>query len=157
MAKKLMRSKTDKIIGGVCGGLGDYLEIDPVIIRIVWLVLFFVGGVGLLAYIVAWIIIPEEGESPYDEKDENQVKKKPTDENGGKLIGGIILIVIGVLFLIDKHWYFNDLIENFIRMIWKYFLPAVFIGLGIYLISKSKREKGDKKTRDFTKKDEGKA
>ena len=65
--------------------------------------------------------------------------------------------MIGVLFLIDKHWYFNDLIENFIRMIWKYFLPAVFIGLGIYLISKSKREKGDKKTRDFTKKDEGKA
>lgn len=58
--KRLYRSKKDKVIGGVCGGLGDYLKIDPVLIRVAWAVLFFAGGMGLLAYILAWIIIPEE-------------------------------------------------------------------------------------------------
>ena len=155
MAQRLTRSKSDKIIGGVCGGLGEYLGIDPVIIRLLWLILFFAGGVGFLAYIVAWIIVPEEGESPYSEETSKKPNKTKSEENGGKLIGGIILIVIGLLFLIDKHWYFNELIENFIEMVWRYFLPAVFIGLGIYLISKSKRKKIDKGTKDFTKKEKG--
>ena len=59
-AKRLYRSTKNSVIGGVCGGLGDYLDIDPVLIRVVWAVLFFAGGVGLLAYVLAWIIIPEE-------------------------------------------------------------------------------------------------
>ncbi len=58
--KRLYRSKTDRIIGGVCGGIGKYFELDPVLIRVLWAIAFFVGGAGLLAYILAWIIIPEE-------------------------------------------------------------------------------------------------
>jgi len=58
--KKLFRSRKDRILGGVCGGLGNYLNVDPVLVRVVWAILFFAAGVGLLAYILAWIIIPEE-------------------------------------------------------------------------------------------------
>lgn len=58
--KRLYRSKNDRVLGGVCGGLGNFLGIDPVIVRVLWAVSFFVGGVGLLAYLIAWIIIPEE-------------------------------------------------------------------------------------------------
>jgi phage shock protein C len=58
--KRLYRSKKDRILGGVCGGLGNFLTIDPVLVRVVWAVSFFLGGVGFLAYLVAWIIIPEE-------------------------------------------------------------------------------------------------
>jgi phage shock protein C len=58
--KRLFRSRKDRIIGGVCGGLGNYLSIDPVLVRVVWAILFFAAGVGFLAYILAWIIIPEE-------------------------------------------------------------------------------------------------
>jgi len=58
--KRLYRSRKERIIGGVCGGLGYYFDIDPVFIRLIWAVLFFVGGIGLLAYIIAWIIVPEE-------------------------------------------------------------------------------------------------
>jgi phage shock protein C len=58
--KRLFRSRRDRIIGGVCGGLGNYLNIDPVLVRVVWAILFFAAGVGFLAYILAWIIIPEE-------------------------------------------------------------------------------------------------
>jgi phage shock protein C len=63
--KRLYRSTTHKVIGGVAGGLGEYLDIDPVLIRIALVAACFFGGVGFLAYIIAWIIIPEQPrESP---------------------------------------------------------------------------------------------
>lgn len=58
--KKLYRSKTNHIIGGVCGGIGEYLDVDPTVIRLIWAGGTFLYGAGLLAYIAAWIIIPEE-------------------------------------------------------------------------------------------------
>ena len=58
--KRIFRSKRDRILGGVCGGLGKYFSIDPVLVRVLWAVSFFVGGVGFLAYVIAWIIIPED-------------------------------------------------------------------------------------------------
>ena len=59
MGKKLFLSDTDKKIAGVCGGLGEYFNIDPTLIRILWLVCIFAGGAGFLAYILAWIIMPK--------------------------------------------------------------------------------------------------
>ncbi len=58
--KKLYRSKKDKIIGGVCGGIGEYFKVDSTLIRLLWIFAAFLGGAGLLAYLIAWIIIPEE-------------------------------------------------------------------------------------------------
>lgn len=59
--KRLYRSRTDKMIAGVCGGIGKYFDIDPVIIRLLFLLLSFGGmGFGLLVYILAWVIIPLE-------------------------------------------------------------------------------------------------
>jgi phage shock protein PspC (stress-responsive transcriptional regulator) len=59
MAKKLYRSSEDKKIAGVCGGLGDYFDIDPTIIRLIWVSLVLAAGSGLIAYLLAWIIVPE--------------------------------------------------------------------------------------------------
>lgn len=59
--KRLYRSKRDKVLGGVCGGIAEYFEIDPVIVRLVWVLFTLVSmGFGIIAYIVAWIIVPEE-------------------------------------------------------------------------------------------------
>jgi phage shock protein C len=58
--KRLYRSRSERKIAGVCGGLGTYLGVDPVIFRILWIVLALAGGLGLVAYLVAWIIIPQE-------------------------------------------------------------------------------------------------
>lgn len=57
---KLYRSKSNRIIAGVCGGIGEYLGIDPTLIRLLWILFSLSIGAGLLAYIIAWIIIPEE-------------------------------------------------------------------------------------------------
>jgi phage shock protein C len=56
--KRLMRSSTDKKIAGVCAGLADYFDIDPIIVRVVWLLLLFCACTGLLAYIILWIVLP---------------------------------------------------------------------------------------------------
>ena len=55
--KRLYRSAKSKILGGVCGGIGDYLNVDPTIIRLLW-ILFAFSGIGILLYFIAWIIIP---------------------------------------------------------------------------------------------------
>jgi phage shock protein C len=56
--KRLMRSSQDKKIGGVCAGLADYFDLDPTIVRVVWLLAIFCAGTGFLAYIVLWIVLP---------------------------------------------------------------------------------------------------
>ena len=56
----MFRSRRDRVIGGVCGGLGNYFNIDPVIIRVAAVALFFAGFMGLFGYIIAWIIVPAE-------------------------------------------------------------------------------------------------
>ncbi len=56
--RRLYRSGKDKILGGVCGGLGEYFGIDSTLIRLAWIIFSLVYGSGVLAYIIAWIIIP---------------------------------------------------------------------------------------------------
>ena len=56
--KRLMRSSRDKKLGGVCAGLAEYFDVDPTLIRVVWLIALFCGGVGLLLYIILWIVLP---------------------------------------------------------------------------------------------------
>ena len=68
MQKKLYRSRTNKTFSGVCGGLGEYLNIDPTLVRVLWVLLsiFAAGFPGLIAYIVMACVIPEAPEQPED-------------------------------------------------------------------------------------------
>lgn len=59
MPKKLYRSLDDKKIAGVCGGVGEYFDIDPTIIRLLWIAMTLAFGGGIVAYIIAWIIVPK--------------------------------------------------------------------------------------------------
>ena len=60
MNKKLYRSRSNRVIGGVCGGLAQYLGIDPTVVRLIMALVTFVGGMSLRVYLIAWLIIPEE-------------------------------------------------------------------------------------------------
>lgn len=60
--KRLYKSDTDKMLCGVCGGLAEYLNIDPSVVRILWVILALCCGAGLLAYIIAAIILPHKSE-----------------------------------------------------------------------------------------------
>jgi phage shock protein C len=63
MPSRLYRSRSQKMIAGVAGGLGEYFDVDPVLIRLLFVVTSFISGAGILAYIVLWIVIPVEGDS----------------------------------------------------------------------------------------------
>ena len=60
--RRLYRSRKDKIIAGICGGVGQYLNVDPIIIRLIFIILLLTIGSGILIYIIAWILIPLEPE-----------------------------------------------------------------------------------------------
>ncbi len=72
--KKLYRSSKNKILGGVCAGLGEYFDVDPTVIRLLWVVIFLMGGSGILIYIIFWIVLPEE----------DTVKEVKNDKKGTK-------------------------------------------------------------------------
>lgn len=136
MEKRFYRSSRNKIIAGVCGGLGEYFGIDPVIIRLLWVAAIFIGGAGLLFYIIAWIVIPgavgdtqqyqnPDGSSYSTSTGESQQKcaSSTTDNRKGALAVALIFMFLGVFLLLNKLW---DVFS------WKYFFGLLFIALGGY-------------------------
>jgi phage shock protein PspC (stress-responsive transcriptional regulator) len=89
MTKRLYRSETDKIIGGVCGGLAEYLNIDPIIVRILFILASTSGGFGLTVYIVLWIVIPSENSIDKNTDEVIQENAKEIKENVEKATKGI--------------------------------------------------------------------
>ena len=83
MTKRIFRSRTEKIFGGVSGGIGNYFNIDPVLVRLLWVVAFVLGGWSLLVYIGAWIIIPKEPMKTWEPKEEvkEEVKENTTESS----------------------------------------------------------------------------
>lgn len=119
MDKKLCRSRIDNKIAGVCGGLGEYFNIDPTFIRIAMILLVFAHGIGLIAYIISWIIMPLR---PILDPVEPR-KKEYAPAN--RYLPGILLIAVGLVFLMNNLWWWFDL--------W-YLWPIVLIALGAFLI-----------------------
>ena len=91
MSRRLYRSRTESVIGGVCGGLGEYFNIDPTFIRIIAVLLIFPDGIGILAYLIAWVIIPRRPlEVSY--KGVKVVSASPPS-SGGIVMGQILKIL----------------------------------------------------------------
>jgi phage shock protein C len=59
MERRLRRSDVERIVAGVCGGLAEYLTVDPVLVRLAWVLFTLFGGSGVLAYLLAWVIVPD--------------------------------------------------------------------------------------------------
>jgi len=125
MDKRLYRSRTNSTISGVCGGLGEYFAIDPTFIRIVAVLLALADGIGIVAYIVAWIIIPKEPVGSQTPPPEQTEKKKEEYVRWTRYFPGALLVIIGV-FIIVRQYYWWWHIERF----W----PALLIILGLFLI-----------------------
>lgn len=128
MDKRLYRSRADKVIGGVCGGLGDYFNVDPAFIRIIAVLLVFAKGVGLLAYLIGWIIIPQEPVEESAATAESPQEKSPNKRSysaWNKYLPGAILIIVGLFFILERYYWWWDIGQ---------FWPLLLIGLGVYLI-----------------------
>jgi len=125
MNRRLYRSSEHKILGGVCGGLGDHFAIDPTWFRLGFVVLALAHGIGLVLYLVAWIIIPRQKEGeviPVQPASgpSTAAPSKPS-RSVGPLVPGIILIVLGMLFLLRRSFWWFD---------FHYIWPIVLIIIG---------------------------
>lgn len=97
VGRRLHRSRRDRMVGGVCGGIAHYLDVDPVLIRIAVVALTLSGGLGVLAYVVAWIVIPE---APEDEPERPATR---ADRHTVAVAVGAALVGLGGLLLL-RQW-----------------------------------------------------
>jgi phage shock protein C len=121
--RRLRRSRKDRVLFGVCGGLGRYLNIDPVVLRIITVALIF-AGVGVVAYIIAWLVIPEADE------DEPDSPAGPTSPSKAAVVMGASLVALGVLLLARTMlpWFDSSM-----------FWPLVVVGGGVLLVATARR------------------
>lgn len=147
MEKRLTRSEKERILGGVCGGLAEYFNLDPTLVRLVFVLLALAGGAGLLVYIILWIIMPRHsqlearevvGENIADIKKrlvelESGVKTAVTGEKAeewkrsASFWLGVVLVALGLIFL------FSSLdIMRWWR--WAVLWPVILILLGVLLV-----------------------
>jgi phage shock protein C len=143
----LYRSRDNRMIAGVAGGLAEYFKIDVSLVRLIWIIMFFWGGVGPVAYLIAWVVSPERHVGPTASGPEPEVilsagtpppppqeksagdNRPTTGEFNGFPTLGLVLIGLG-LFL---------LIKNIFPWPWiKYSWPTLLIVIGIWLLVKKK-------------------
>jgi phage shock protein C len=114
----LRRTRDDRVIGGVCGGLGRYLGIDPVLMRIAFVILAFAGGGGILVYLVAWVLIPVERPG------EDLGTARPEGADTTRLIVGGALIAVGTILLLNLS----------LPALGRYFWPLALIAVGVAVV-----------------------
>ena len=127
--KKLYRSTTDRVFGGVCGGLAEYLRVDPLLVRILFVLVAMVNGVGLAVYLLMWLLVPSDtaGATSQDQvvrENVAEIKDRarqlgqsaqqtlarqkwaaastPRRTSTGMLLLGVVLLVVGLVALLDN-------------------------------------------------------
>ncbi len=127
---RLYKSNDDKVFEGVCGGIGEYLNIDPVIIRWLWVVLVIFGGIGILAYLIAMLIIPKRPENLIDDAEVDTII---TAEIYSNRFWGVIMVVAGILLLFGIVGPLAGLFAGLTLFLGHILWPFLVIGLGLYL------------------------
>jgi phage shock protein C len=115
--RRIYRSRDDRVIGGVAGGIASYLGVDPVLIRISFVALAF-AVVGIPMYIIGWVIIPE---APADGEASSPAGR--TDDHSGRIIVGTVMVGLGVLMLLDMFLPIR-------RAVWP--IALIVIGLSVF-------------------------
>jgi len=144
---RLYRSEDDKMIAGVAGGLGEYLNIDSSIIRILFVIITLLGGSGILLYLILWVIIPTKSKQEIgaNENIKNNVQemkekaqslasemKNTSKKHESRTWLAIIAIVIGVVFLLENLGIFEPFL---IRKFW----PLILIAFGLAIFFKNEK------------------
>ena len=146
MSGRLERSRTNRVISGVCGGIAEYLDVDATFVRVVMVILAFPFGIGILLYFLLLFLMPNPGEAaPFVRTAEGAASgdpvtaiaavRPPTDpaELERRRNGlGILLVAVGVLFMLGNLGWFRFLD-------WKDVWPLVLIAVGVYFLAQRSR------------------
>jgi len=123
--QRITRSQSDRLLTGVCGGVADYFSIDPTLVRLIWIFFTLFGGSGLLAYIIATLMIPDSNSQEHYFKLDS-LKSNP--------LWGVLFIFSGLIFFLQ----YDDIFYLFWASFWGNFINIsiafVLLGIGIYLL-----------------------
>jgi len=118
--RAVRRSRTERVIAGVCGGVGRYLGVDPVLLRIAFIILALANGLGVIAYVVCWVAIPEERPG------QPSVPVPQARRETGRLVLGGSLVVLGLVLLLDR------LAPDLDELFWP--VAVVAVGVAVMLV-----------------------
>ncbi|MEO8272592.1 MAG: PspC domain-containing protein [Chloroflexota bacterium] len=157
MRERLYRSRDDRMLFGVAGGMAEWMDLDPAIVRLVWALLILAGGVGLLLYIVAAIVIPEapymvgavpgspgspgspgnpagsgagiagDAATPQSRWEAREARRAARRDGGGRGTG----MIFGAVLVIAGVWF---LVDRYVNIDTGWFMPGVLIVIGIALL-----------------------
>ena len=139
--KRLFRSQKNKIIAGVCAGIAEYFDIDPIIVRILFVLTALFQGVGFLAYIIMWIVVPEgdtantsgEAFEAADIHVHSDTKPSSMASMSARNLFGAVVILFGLALLLNQIFP-----VHFFR--WDYFWPLIVIVLGAAILFPRKKK-----------------
>jgi phage shock protein C len=145
--KKLYRSKENRIIFGVCGGLGEYFEVDPLIVRVLFVILSLINGVGIIAYLILAVVVPEDnkdkkakkgGVEEVQEKTQDLAEELKTNSwlKNSKNIFGLVIVLIGINVLFEQVFQYSPFAWINWGIVWG--LLIILIGSRIILGSSKK-------------------
>ena len=133
--KRLVRTRDDSVLAGVCGGFGRYFNLDSALVRLLWVFFTIFGGSGVLAYLVAVFIIPDESTA------KDVAPRRLIDGfNDKTILWGVLVVLVGII-LFFQH-------GDFINSIWRHFwnsginvlLAMIIIGTGVYFLYKERQK-----------------
>lgn len=137
MEKRLYRSRTDRMIGGVCGGLGEYFGVDPTLLRLAFVLVTLAGGAGILIYLILLIVLPEKPEElpagegiPALTTEAAGTGAGPEERVRNAMVLGILLILTGFVFLMRNlginlfAWFRSDLVWPLLLILGGFLLIA---------------------------------
>jgi len=138
--KRLYRSAGNRVLAGVCGGLGEYFNLDPTVVRVLFAFFAFAGGVGIVAYVALWIIIPDAGKSPANlgqqteaavqemkSEAENVLSGNQSSPGSAALFIGSILVLVGIFAL-------GNQVLPWRIFRWEMFWPFALVAVGVAIM-----------------------
>lgn len=135
--RRLYKSRTSRIIDGICGGIAEYFDVDPTIVRVLWIVITLMGGFGFLLYIAAMILMPVNPDFSNGKKPGTVIMNGRKDSHR---FWGVLLILLGALALISNLGWFAAF--GWWRISWEIVFPITLIILGIWFITMHREKPG---------------
>ena len=133
--KRLVRTRDDSVLAGVCGGFGQHFNLDSALVRFLWVFFTIFGGSGVLAYLVAVFIIPDESTA----KDVTP-RRLMDGINEKTILWGVLLVLVGIILFFQHGDFINSIWNHFWNSGINVLIALIIIGAGVYLLYQERQK-----------------